>query len=184
MARMMKTFVMKRIGEVGFWEKPQPEDPGLAGAIVRTTHALVCTSDTHTVEGAIGERTNLTLGQEAIGVVTKLGREVRNVKEGDRVAVNAITPRFQCENCLRGFTSQCQQMLGGWKFANIRDGVFASHFLRERCRRQPHRDEAGGSDADDDPSLQIRSEFDQIDRAFEMMKTKAEEIIKPLITFD
>jgi threonine dehydrogenase-like Zn-dependent dehydrogenase len=125
----MKTFVMKRIGEVGFVDKPQPEDPGANGAIVKTTRALVCTSDTHTVAGAIGERVNLTLGHEAVGVVAKLGREVKNIKEGDRVAVNAITPCYKCENCLRGFTSQCQHMLGGWKFANVRDGVFASHFL-------------------------------------------------------
>jgi threonine dehydrogenase-like Zn-dependent dehydrogenase len=129
MAKTMQAFVMKRIGEVGFMEKPRPEDPGANDAIVQATHALVCTSDTHTVGGAIGERTNLTLGHEAVGVVAKLGREVKGVKEGDRVAVNAITPCYKCENCLRGFTSQCQQMLGGWKFANVRDGVFASYFL-------------------------------------------------------
>lgn len=125
----MKTFVMRRIGDVGFLEKTVPEDPGASGAIVKTTRALVCTSDTHTVGGAIGERSNLTLGHEAVGVVAKLGREVRGVKEGDRVAVNAITPCFRCDNCLRGFTSQCQQMLGGWKFANVRDGVFAPYFF-------------------------------------------------------
>jgi isopropanol dehydrogenase (NADP+) len=47
---------------------------------------------------------------------------------GDRVAVNAITPDFQCPNCQRGYPSQCQQMLGGWRFANIKDGVFAEYF--------------------------------------------------------
>lgn len=126
---MMKTFVMRRVGEVGFVDKPIPEDPGPNGAIVKTTRALVCTSDTHTVGGAIGDRENLTLGHEAVGIVSKLGRAVRGVKEGDRVAVNAITPCFHCENCLRGFTSQCEQMLGGWKFANVRDGVFAPYFF-------------------------------------------------------
>ena len=50
------------------------------------------------------------------------------MKEGDRVAVNAITPDFFCDNCQRGFTSQCGQMLGGWKFANTKDGVFAEYF--------------------------------------------------------
>ena len=120
---------MRRIGEVGFLDKPQPEDPGPNGAIVKTTCALICTSDTHTVDGAIGERTNLTLGHEAVGVVAKLGREVKGVREGDRVAVNAVTPCFRCENCLRGFASQCQQMLGGWRFANVRDGVFAPYFF-------------------------------------------------------
>ena len=129
MTTMMRTFVMRRIGEVGFVDKPIPEDPGPNGAIVKTTRALVCTSDAHTVGGAIGDRTDLTLGHEAVGIVAKLGREVKCVKEGDRVAVNAITPCFHCENCLRGYTSQCEQLLGGWKFANVRDGVFAPYFF-------------------------------------------------------
>ena len=125
----MKAFVMRRLGEVGFMEKPVPQDPGPNGAIVKTTRALVCTSDTHTVGGAIGDRKDLTLGHEAVGIVEKLGSAVAGVKEGDRVAVSAITPCYKCENCLRGFTSQCQQMLGGWKFANVRDGVFAPYFF-------------------------------------------------------
>jgi len=129
MAKRMKTFVMKQIGEVGFMEKPVPVDPAPNGAIIKTTRALVCTSDTHTVAGAIGERENITLGHEAVGIVHKLGSAVQGVKEGDRVAVNAITPCYKCENCLRGYTSQCQGMLGGWKFANVKDGNFAEYFL-------------------------------------------------------
>ncbi len=124
----MKAFVMKKIGEVGFMDKPIPVEPGANGAIIKTTRGLVCTSDTHTVAGAIGDREDLTLGHEAVGIVDKLGREVKHVREGDRVAVNAITPCFKCDNCLRGYTSQCTQMLGGWKFANIKDGVFAEYF--------------------------------------------------------
>ncbi len=128
MPETMKTFVMEKIGKVGFLEKPIPEDPGPNGAIIKTTKALVCTSDTHTVDGAIGEKENLTLGHEAVGIVHRLGSEVKSVKEGDRIAVNAITPCYKCENCLRGYTSQCQEMLGGWKFANIKDGNFAEYF--------------------------------------------------------
>lgn len=124
----MKAFVMKKIGEVGFLEKPIPEDPEPSAAIVKTTRALVCTSDTHTVAGAIGDRENLTIGHEAVGVVHKLGKEVRGYREGDRVAVNAITPDFKCPSCLRGFPSQCGGMLGGWRFANSKDGVFAEYF--------------------------------------------------------
>jgi len=126
--RTMKTFVMKGIGKVGFLQKPVPAWPEPSGAIIRTTRALICTSDTHTVAGAIGERKNLTLGHEAVGVVHEMGSEVRTVRLGDRVAVNAITPCYQCENCLRGFPSQCGGTLGGWKFANSKDGVFAEYF--------------------------------------------------------
>lgn len=127
MSKTMKAFVMKKIGEVGFVEKPVPE-PGPNDAIIKTTKALVCTSDAHTVAGAIGERDNLTLGHEAVGIVYKVGSAVKSVKEGDRVAVAAITPCYKCENCQRGFTSQCETLLGGWKFSNIKDGVFAEYF--------------------------------------------------------
>jgi threonine dehydrogenase-like Zn-dependent dehydrogenase len=127
MAPMMQAFVMQGIGKVGFTEKPIPE-PGPNDAIIKTTHALVCTSDVHTLKGALGDRQNLTLGHEAVGVVYKLGNAVKRIKEGDRVAVNAITPCYKCDNCLRGYTSQCQQALGGWKFANIKDGCFAEYF--------------------------------------------------------
>jgi threonine dehydrogenase-like Zn-dependent dehydrogenase len=123
----MKAFVMKRIGQVAIMEKSIPE-PGLNDAIIKTTAALICTSDVHTVAGAIGERTDLTLGHEAVGVIYKLGKAVTGFKEGDRVVVNAITPCYQCENCLRGYSSQCTQMLGGWKFANVKDGNMAEYF--------------------------------------------------------
>lgn len=127
MATTMRTFVMRRIGEVGMAEKPIP-DPGPNDAVVKATAALICTSDCHTVGGAIGDRHDLTLGHEAVGVVAKLGSAVKGFREGDRVAVNAITPCFRCENCLRGFPSQCGGMLGGWKFANVKDGNLAEYF--------------------------------------------------------
>jgi threonine dehydrogenase-like Zn-dependent dehydrogenase len=123
----MKAFVMQEIGRVAVVEKPIPE-PGPNDAIVRTTAALICTSDSHTVRGAIGDRHGLTLGHESVGVVHRLGSAVEGFRVGDRVAVNAITPCYVCENCLRGFPSQCTQSLGGWKFANIKDGALAEYF--------------------------------------------------------
>lgn len=128
MPNMMKAFVMKEIDKVGFMEKEIPE-PGPNEALVKTTAALVCTSDTHTASGALGERENLTLGHEAVGEVAKLGEAVKGFEKGERVVVNAITPCFQCENCQRGYTSQCEEMLGGWKYANVMDGVFAEYFI-------------------------------------------------------
>ena len=47
----MKAFVMKEIGRVGFMDKPVPI-PGPNDAVVRTTRALICTSDSHTVGAA------------------------------------------------------------------------------------------------------------------------------------
>ncbi len=124
----MKTFVMKEIGEVGFMDKEIPE-PGPNEALVKATAGLVCTSDVHTASGGLGERENITLGHEGAGKIAKLGEAVEGFEEGQRVVINAITPCFQCENCQRGYTSQCEQMLGGWKYANVMDGVFGEYFI-------------------------------------------------------
>ncbi len=123
----MKAFVMESIGEVGFAEKDVPE-PGPSDAVVRTTSALICTSDTHTVHGAIGERENMTLGHEAVGVVEEVGDQVERFAPGDRVTVGAITPDWGSDAAQRGHSSQSNQPLGGWKFANVKDGVFADYF--------------------------------------------------------
>ena len=97
MARTMKAFVMKGIGKVGFMDKPVPE-VGPNDALVKTTRALVCTSDVHTLKGAIGDRKDLTFGHEAVGIVARIGSEVSAFNEGDRVAVNAITPCYKCDS--------------------------------------------------------------------------------------
>ena len=70
MSMTMNCFVMLGIGKVGMVEKPIPR-VGPNDAILRTTAALICTSDTHTV--AIGDRQGLTLGHEAVGVIHELG---------------------------------------------------------------------------------------------------------------
>ena len=134
MTQLMKAFVMKEIGKVGLMEKPVPQDPGPLDAVVKTTTAMVCTSDCHTVNGAVGQKYNQTLGHEGTGIVEKVGSAVKTIVPGDRVVVNAITPCYTCHSCQRGFTSQCGDIpLGGWKFANTKDGVFAEYFHVNRA---------------------------------------------------
>ncbi len=123
----MQAFVMKTIGQVGFIEKPIPH-PGPNDAIVKTTRALICTSDSHTVGGAIGPRENLTLGHEAVGIVAEVGSHVHLFKPGDRVVVGAITPDWGDPASQAGHSSQSGAPLGGWKFSNTKDGVFAEYF--------------------------------------------------------
>lgn len=89
----MKAFVMEGIEKVGFTDKPIP-DVGPNDAVIKTTRALVCTSDVHTIQGAIGDRQNLTLGHEAVGLIHKLGSEVTGFKEGDRVLSVPSHPVF------------------------------------------------------------------------------------------
>jgi threonine dehydrogenase-like Zn-dependent dehydrogenase len=120
----MKAFAMKAIGEVGFMEKPIPH-PSPNDAIVKTTKALICTSDSHTVSGAIGPRENLTLGHEAVGTVYEVGSNVRLFKPGDRVVVGAITP---IGAILPRKLVTPPNPGRRWAAGNTRDGVFAEYF--------------------------------------------------------
>lgn len=124
----MKGFAMKKIGEIGWVEKEVPS-LGAKDALVRPTALSPCTSDVHTVwSGAIGDRKNMILGHEAVGIVEAVGSEVKDFKPGDRVVVPAITPDWDSLEAQAGYAMHSGGMLSGWKFSNFKDGVFAEYF--------------------------------------------------------
>ncbi len=119
---------MLKIGEIGWIEKDKPKC-GPSDAIIKPLAIAPCTSDVHTVwEGAIGQRHNMILGHEAVGIVNEVGRDVKDFKPGDKVIVPAITPDWGSEAAQRGFPSHTGGALGGWKFSNFKDGVFGEYF--------------------------------------------------------
>lgn len=128
MPETMRAFVMTKVGQTAVVEKPIPR-PGPDEAVVRTTAALVCTSDVHTVRGALQTEPGRTLGHEAVGLVHELGSNVAGFEPGQRVAVGAITPCFRCAYCQRGFTSQCGGSLGGFQYTTRIDGNLAEYFV-------------------------------------------------------
>jgi alcohol dehydrogenase (NADP+) len=124
----MKGLAMMGIGKIAWITKPVPEI-GPLDALCRPIALAPCTSDTHTVwAGAIGDRHELILGHEAVGQVVKVGSLVKDFKPGDKVIVPAITPDWGCIESQSGFPMHSHGMLGGWKFSNHKDGVFAEFF--------------------------------------------------------
>ena len=124
----MKGFAMLGIGKTGWIEKADPEC-GPLDAIVKPIAVSPCTSDVHTVwEGAIGERSDMILGHEAVGEVVEVGSLVKEFKPGDRVIVPAITPDWGALASQGGYAMHSGGMLAGWKFSNFKDGVFAEFF--------------------------------------------------------
>lgn len=124
----MKAFAMLGIGKTGWIEKDVPAC-GPLDAIVKPLAVSPCTSDVHTVwEGAIGERTDMILGHEAVGEVVEVGSLVKDIKPGDRVIVPAITPDWGSLEAQAGYSMHSGGMLAGWKFSNFKDGVFAEYF--------------------------------------------------------
>ncbi|WP_165844216.1 NAD(P)-dependent alcohol dehydrogenase [Limosilactobacillus fermentum] len=124
----MKGFAMLGPNKTGFIEKEDPK-VGSRDALVRPLAVAPCTSDIHTVfEDALGPRENMILGHEACGVVVEVGEDVKDFKPGDRVLVPAITPNWSDVYSQAGYATDSDGMLGGWKFSNIKDGVFATRF--------------------------------------------------------
>jgi len=119
---------MVKIGEPGWVEKEKPKC-GPMDAICKPLAIAVCTSDVHTVwEGAIGDRHDMILGHECCAEVVEVGSEVKDFKPGDRVIVPAITPDWNSLEAQAGYSMHSHGMLAGWKFSNIKDGVFSEYF--------------------------------------------------------
>jgi threonine dehydrogenase-like Zn-dependent dehydrogenase len=134
MAETMQALVLAEIGKVEVVDKPIPS-PGPNEAVVRATAAMVCTSDVHTVGGALPVPPGRTLGHESVGVVHALGSAVEGFSVGDRVAVCAVTPCWQCPTCQAGSPSHCGgNLLGGYQFTGQRDGTMAEYFVVNDAR--------------------------------------------------
>ena len=124
----MKGYAMLGISNTGWVEKDKPFC-GPLDALVKPIAVSPCTSDIHTVyEGALGDRHNMILGHEAVGEVAEVGSLVKDFKAGDRVIVPAITPDWGTLEAQNGYAMHSGGMLAGWKFSNIKDGVFAEYF--------------------------------------------------------
>ncbi|MFT9232831.1 MAG: NAD(P)-dependent alcohol dehydrogenase [Bifidobacterium sp.] len=121
----MKAYAMLGLNETGWVEKQDPVC-GPLDALCRPVALAPCTSDVHTVwEGALGERHDLVLGHEGVGEVIEVGDLVEDFVPGDVVIMPAITPDWGSREALRGYPVHSGGMLGGWKFSNSKDGVFA-----------------------------------------------------------
>lgn len=124
----MKAFAMLKAGTTGWIDLPRPSC-GPFDAIVRPLAVAPCTSDIHTLyENSLGAKDCIVLGHECAGVVDEIGSEVRDFRIGDRVIVPAITPDWRTREIANGTNHcHCSGMLSGWKFSNIKHGVFADY---------------------------------------------------------
>jgi threonine dehydrogenase-like Zn-dependent dehydrogenase len=86
---------------------PIIEEP--TDAIVKVTSTAICGSDLH-LYGVLGPylKPGDVLGHEAMGVVTEVGRDVSNLRVGDRVVVPFNISCGHCWMCQRGLFAQCE----------------------------------------------------------------------------
>lgn len=104
----MKAVVWNGIGDISLEEVPDPTIQDPLDAIVEITTSAVCGTDLHFVRGTMGPMSEGTvLGHEAVGVVREVGRDVRNLREGDRVVIPSTVACGYCSYCRAGYHAQC-----------------------------------------------------------------------------
>lgn len=128
----MKIAVMEGIGKMGFTEKdiPQTTDNEV---LVKIEYVGICGSDLHYYEtGRIGDyivNPPFVLGHEPGGTVVEVGKKVKHLKVGDRVALEPGKTCGQCEFCKTGKYNLCSDVIF---FATPPvDGVFQEYVAHE-----------------------------------------------------
>ncbi len=87
---------------------PDPQIINPRDAIIKVTSTAICGSDLHLYDGYIPTvEAGDILGHEFMGEVVELGREVKNLKIGDRVVVPFPISCGNCFFCKRGLWSCC-----------------------------------------------------------------------------
>ena len=84
----MKAVVWKGVGDIGVENVPDPKIEEPTDAIVRLTASAICGTDLHFIRGTVGEmKSGTILGHEGVGLVEEVGKNVRNLRVGDRVVI-------------------------------------------------------------------------------------------------
>jgi threonine dehydrogenase-like Zn-dependent dehydrogenase len=106
----MKAVVFHGVGDIRLDDVPDPKLQEPTDAIVRLTAIAICGTDLHMIRGTLpGMKKGTVLGHEGVGVVEKVGKDVRNLKPGDRVVIPSTICCGSCEMCRHGFYSQCDR---------------------------------------------------------------------------
>lgn len=104
----MKAVVFQGIGDISLEDVPDPKTQAPTDAIVRITKSAICGTDLHMVRGTMpGMKPGTVLGHEAVGVVEEVGKDVRNLRKGDRVVVPSTIGCGTCSYCRAGYYAQC-----------------------------------------------------------------------------
>src|SRR3954465_8059400 len=112
----MQAVVFNDIGDIRLENVAEPKIKDDTDVIVRITASAICGTDLHFVRGTMpGLKKGRILGHEAVGVVEDIGKEVRNLRVGDRVVVPSTVGCGYCSYCRAGYYSQCDNANPGGK---------------------------------------------------------------------
>ncbi|KAK3329109.1 chaperonin 10-like protein [Apodospora peruviana] len=109
------SFILNKPNDVSFAEKPIPSLQSPHDVLVAVNYTGICGSDVHYwLHGAIGHfvvKDPMVLGHESAGTVVEVGSAVKDLKKGDRIALEPGYPCRRCETCLGGRYNLCHDMV-------------------------------------------------------------------------
>jgi threonine dehydrogenase-like Zn-dependent dehydrogenase len=104
----MKAVVFHDVGDIRVEDVPEPKIRDANDAIVRLTASAICGTDLHFIRGSVsGMKKGTVLGHEGVGLIENVGKNVRNLKPGDRVVIGSTIACGYCSYCRAGYYSQC-----------------------------------------------------------------------------
>src|SRR3989304_4916208 len=104
-------------------EVPTPSIPA-DEVLIRVVACGVCHTDLHYIDHGVPtfKKPPMILGHECSGIVEKVGAEVSQWKQGDRVLLPAVVSCGSCRMCRLGRENICERMV---MFGNHVDGAYA-----------------------------------------------------------
>ncbi|KAI7778609.1 hypothetical protein LA080_001939 [Diaporthe eres] len=111
MAEVNPAFVLQSIKNVSFESREVPKLRDEYDVRVHIEQTGICGSDVHYWQrGRIGDfvlESPIVLGHESSGTVVEVGKKVKNLKVGDRVAIEPGVPCRHCDYCRAGSYNLC-----------------------------------------------------------------------------
>jgi len=111
MSATMKAAFLQELGHLEVRETSRPE-PGPGEALLRVRACGICGSDLRSVRyGHHALKLPHILGHEIAGIIAALGKGVKDLHLGQRVALTPAVTCGQCSACLNGHPNRCPNLL-------------------------------------------------------------------------
>ncbi|MCX4833320.1 zinc-dependent alcohol dehydrogenase family protein [Streptomyces sp. NBC_00006] len=104
----MKAAIVESVGKVVVGEVPDPT-PGPRDVIVEVAACGLCGTDLHILQGEFAPTLPVVPGHEFAGTIAEVGRDVTELRVGDRVAVDPSLHCHECRYCRAGRGNLCER---------------------------------------------------------------------------